>query len=407
MPLMLLDIDASAGTESTATRRPRRRLLALIAVLAVLGAAGGVYGWGRWQEASEPALRTAEVTLGDIEKTVTALGTLQPKDYVDVGAQVSGQLETVHVEIGDIVKKDQLLAEIDPTVIETHVRTDKANLDNLQAQLARQQAELKLARLQFRRNQSLYKAKAISQDALQTSETQVSVGEAQAESLAAQIAAAQATYDGEVANLGYTKIYAPMDGTVVSQAALEGQTLNANQTAPTILRIADLQTMTVKAQVAEADVVKLSPGMPVYFTTLGLPERRWQATVRQILPTPETVNDVVLYDVLIDVANADGVLMTSMTAQVFFVLGEAKNVPLIPIAALGKKQPGGGDEYLVRVMTDKGPATRAVKIGLTDRASAEVVSGLAAGDRVVVETPSSGNDSNARAGAPLGMGFRL
>jgi macrolide-specific efflux system membrane fusion protein len=165
--------------------------------------------------------------------------------------------------------------------------------------------------------------------------------------------------------------------------------------------------MTVKAQVAEADVVKLSPGMPVYFTTLGLPERRWQATVRQILPTPETVNDVVLYDVLIDVANADGVLMTSMTAQVFFVLGEAKNVPLIPIAALGKKQPGGGDEYLVRVMTDKGPATRAVKIGLTDRASAEVVSGLAAGDRVVVETPSSGNDSNARAGAPLGMGFRL
>src|SRR5262245_56064093 len=113
MPLMLLDIETATETEPTAGRRRRRRLLALIAFVAAVAVAGGVYGWGRWQEASEPSLRTAEVKLGDIEKTVTALGTLQPKDYVDVGAQVSGQLESVHVEIGDIVKKDQLLAEID------------------------------------------------------------------------------------------------------------------------------------------------------------------------------------------------------------------------------------------------------------------------------------------------------
>ncbi len=378
----------------------------MAALLAAAAIASGIYGWREWQATGQPEIRTAEVTLGDIEKSVTALGTLQPKDYVDVGAQVSGQLDTVHVEIGDIVKKDQLLAEIDPTVIETRVRTDKANLDNLQAQFAQQQAELKLARLQFKRNQALYKSKAISQDAMQTSETQVSIGEAKADALSAQIAAAQATYDGEIANLGYTKIYAPMAGTVVSQTALEGQTLNANQTAPTILRVADLQTMTVKAQVAEADVVKLTPGMPVYFTTLGLPERRWRATVRQILPTPETVNDVVLYNVLVDVENNDGVLMTSMTAQVFFVLGEAKQVPLIPIAALGKKQPGSSDEYLVRVMTGKGQEARAVKVGLMDRKSVQIVDGLAVGDRVVLETPAnsaSGSDSSR----PFGMGFRL
>ena len=361
---MLLDVETAAETDLPSRRRPKRWLLAVAVLLAAAAVAAGIYGWRQWQATGQPEIRTAEVTLGDIEKSVTALGTLQPKDYVDVGAQVSGQLDTVHVEIGDIVKKDQLLAEIDPTVIETRVRTDKANLDNLQAQFAQQQAELKLARLQLKRNQALYKSKAISQDALQTTETQVAVGEAKADALSAQIAAAQATYDGEVANLGYTKIYAPMAGTIVSQTALEGQTLNANQTAPTILRVADLQTMTVKAQVAEADVVKLTPGMQVYFTTLGLPERRWRATVRQILPTPETVNDVVLYNVLIDVENDDGVLMTSMTAQVFFVLGEAKQVPLIPIAALGKKQPGSSDEYLVRVMTGKGPEARAVKIGL-------------------------------------------
>ncbi|HVR69111.1 MAG TPA: macrolide transporter subunit MacA [Verrucomicrobiae bacterium] len=403
---MLLDVETAAETDLPARRRPKRWLMAFLTLLVVVAIAAGIYGWRHWQATGQPEIRTAEVALGDIEKSVTALGTLQPKDYVDVGAQVSGQLDTVHVEIGDLVKKDQLLAEIDPTVIETRVRTDKANLDNLQAQFAQQQAELKLARLQLKRNQALYKSKAISQDALQTTETQVAVGEAKADALSAQIAAAQATYDGEIANLGYTKIYAPMAGTIVSQTALEGQTLNANQTAPTILRVADLQTMTVKAQVAEADVVKLTPGMPVYFTTLGLPERRWRATVRQILPTPETVNDVVLYNVLVDVENDDGVLMTSMTAQVFFVLGEAKQVPLIPIAALGKKQPGSDDEYLVRVMTAKGPEPRAVKVGLMDRKSAQVVDGIAAGDRVVLEAPAntaSGSDSNR----PFGMGFRL
>jgi macrolide-specific efflux system membrane fusion protein len=405
---MLLDVETAIESEPSATRRSRRRLWAAVVIVGIAAIVAGIYGWGRWQAAAEPQLRTAEVVVGNIEKSVTALGTLQPKDYVDVGAQVSGQLEAVHFDIGDVVKKDQLLAEIDPTVIETRVRTDKADLDNLKAQLAQQQAQLKLARLQLKRNQSLYKAKAISEDALQTSETQVEVGEAQADSLTAQIAAAQATYDGELANLGYTKIYAPMAGTVVSQTALEGQTLNANQTAPTILRVADLQTMEVKAQVAEADVVKLRPGMPVYFTTLGLPDRRWQATVLQILPTPETVNDVVLYDVLIDVANGDSVLMTSMTAQVFFVLGEAKQVPLVPIAALGKKQPGSDDEYLVRVMSGKGPTARAVKIGLTDRSSAQVLSGLAAGDRVVLETPTADpGQRGSGGGAPLGMGFRL
>jgi membrane fusion protein, macrolide-specific efflux system len=403
---MLLDVETAAETDLPAHRRPKRWLLVLAVLLAAAAVAGGIYGWRQWQATGQLEIRTAEVTLGDIEKSVTALGTLQPKDYVDVGAQVSGQLDTVHVEIGDIVKKNQLLAEIDPTVIETRVRTDKANLDNLQAQFAQQQAELKLARLQHKRNQTLYKSKAISQDAMQTTETLVAVGEAKADALSAQIAAAQATYDGEVANLGYTKIYAPMAGTIVSQTALEGQTLNANQTAPNILRVADLQTMTVKAQVAEADVVKLTPGMQVYFTTLGLPERRWRATVRQILPTPETVNDVVLYNVLIDVENDDGVLMTSMTAQVFFVLGEAKQVPLIPITALGKKQPGSDDEYLVRVMTAKGPEARAVKVGLIDRKSVQIVDGLAVGDLVVLETPAnraSGSDGNR----PLGMGFRL
>jgi len=390
-------------------RRARRRLL-WAGMAAALIVAASAFAYREITAEARPTFKTAPVEVGDIERSVTALGALQPKDYVDVGAQVSGQLKKVHVAIGDRVKQGDLLAEIDPTVLETRARTDRANLENLRAQYNEQQANLVLARQQLQRNQNLFKAKIVSQDTLQTSEAQLAAGEAKADALKAQIDGAQATLDGDIANLGYTKIYAPMSGTVVSQTALEGQTLNANQTAPVILRIADLDTMTVWAQVAEADVVKLTPGMPAYFTTLGLPERRWHGTVLQIQPTPQTVNDVILYNVLIDVKNDDQVLMTSMTAQVFFVLGEAKSVPLVPVAALGQPRPGTTDEYDVRVLTNEGPRRRAIKIGLSDRTSAQVLSGLAAGDQVIVGAPVSG-DKPARSSAdarPRGtFGFRL
>ena len=393
---MLLEADSALERRGSAPRRRRRRRLLLGGLVLVRLAA------------ATPAFRTVEVARGDIEKTVTAIGALQPKDYVDVGAQVSGQLKTLHVELGDRVAKGDLLAEIDPTVFETRVRTDKANLENLRAQLTQQEAELALARTQLKRNQALFKARAISQDVMQISETQVDIDAAQVAALAAQIDAAQATYDGDVANLGYTKIYATMAGTVVSQSAVEGQTLNANQTAPTIVRVADLETMTVKAQVAEADVVRITPGMPAYFTTLGLPDRRWQGKVRQILPTPETVNDVVLFDVLIDVDNADGVLMTSMTAQVFFVLATAHDVPLVPMAALGRKRPDTEDEYQVRVLSGGSAERRFVKIGLSNRTSAQVVSGLEIGDQVIIDTPASEGRSGGGSGTrATGMGFRL
>ena len=405
---MLIDADVIVEPPRPPRRRKRRLLWLGLAVALIAGA--GAFAYRQIAADSGPTFKTAAVTTGDIVKSVTALGALQPKDYVDVGAQVSGQLKKVHVEIGDRVQKGDLLAEIDPTVFETRTRTDRANLENLRAQFNEQEANLVLARQQLQRNQNLFKAKIVSQDTLQTSEAQLAAGEAKADSLKAQIDGAQATLDGDVANLGYTKIYAPMGGTIVSQTALEGQTLNANQSAPVIVRVADLDTMTVWAQVAEADVVKLTPGMPAYFSTLGLPDRRWQGTVQQIQPTPQTVNDVVLYNVLIDVKNDDHVLMTSMTAQVFFILGEAKGVPLVPVTALGQPRAGAADEYEVRVLTSEGPRRRTVKIGLADRTSAQVLSGLAVGDQVIVGTPA-GADSAGRSGGGARsrglFGFRL
>jgi len=278
---------------------PRARWSAL--GLALLLAAGVIW-YVRSAGNGEPQYRTALVETGDIEQTVTALGSLQPKDYVDVGAQVSGELQLVHVEIGDVVKKGDLLAEVDPTVYASLVAADKAKLRDLHAQIVGQEAQLALAEIQHRRNLELRKIDAVSQDALDTSAASMKATRAAIESLKAQVDQAQSTLEGDEANLNYTKIYAPMAGTVVSQTTLQGQTLNSRQSTPVILQIADLSTMTVKAQVAEADVSKLRTGMPVYFTTLGMPDRKWRSTVRQILPTPETVNDVILYNALIDIA---------------------------------------------------------------------------------------------------------
>ncbi|HSI41543.1 MAG TPA: efflux RND transporter periplasmic adaptor subunit [Xanthobacteraceae bacterium] len=374
---------AHAGFESVGRHKSRRRRWITAGVVLLL-AAGAAYWafWPRAQTAAPP--RTAEVTRGDIETSVTAIAKVQPKTYVDVGVQVSGQLRTIKVAVGDVVRKGDLLAEIDPTVYQTRVAGDRASLDNLRAQKAQAEAQLDLDRLRNDRAQQLLKNQTGSRDAADAADATARISQAKIQALEAQIKQVQATLDGDLANLGYTKIYAPMDGTVVSIAAQPGQTLNANQSAPIVLRLADLQTMTVTAQVAEGDIPKVRVGMPAYFKTLGLPDRRWEGDVRQIEPTPTIVNDVVLYNVLIDVPNSDLTLMTDMTAQVFFRLGEARDVPLVPVEALRAERGGGPGAFTVQVATPAGLERRRVRIGLSDRSLAQVLEGLAPGDKVVL-----------------------
>jgi macrolide-specific efflux system membrane fusion protein len=185
-----------------------------------------------------------------------------------------------------------------------------------------------------------------------------------------------------------------MNGTVASQTAREGQTLNANQTAPVILQIADLSTMTVRAQVAEADVPRVRLGMAVSFTTLGSLTRHWDAVVRQIQPTPELINDVVLYDVLVDVDNRDGSLMNGMTTQMFFHVARAENVPVIPSAALGRRRPdqdtAQGEAYEVQRRVNGRLVPTVVRVGLVTRTQVEIRSGLALGDEVVLAVRPAG-----------------
>ncbi|MGE8144668.1 efflux RND transporter periplasmic adaptor subunit [Pseudomonas frederiksbergensis] len=376
------------------TRRALLVALCLIPVIAV--AAWQILPPGRDQFA------TVQVTRGDIESSVTALGTLQPRRYVDVGAQASGQIHKIHVEVGDVVKEGDLLVEIDPSTQQAKLDAGRFSIDNLKAQLEEQKAQHELARQKFQRQQNLAAGGATRAEDVQTAQAELRATQARMDMFQAQIRQAQASLRSDQAELGYTRIYAPMNGTVVALDAREGQTLNAQQQTPLILRIAKLSPMTVWAEVSEADIGHVKPGMNAWFTTLSGGTRRWNSTVRQILPIPPKPLDqtsqgggspasssksgtgrVVLYTVLLDVDNTDNALMAEMTTQVFFVSDQAKNVLTAPIAALQ----GGAqaDTQTAQVVAKNGAIQqRTVRTGISDRLKVQILDGLDEGDHLLI-----------------------
>jgi macrolide-specific efflux system membrane fusion protein len=359
----------------------RQRILAATggAILFLVAAVSAV----EMRRGAGTGVRWQTVGRGDVEQAITATGAVKPKTYVDIGTQVSGQLRHIFVAIGDRVDEGQLLAEIDPTVYRTRVAADRARIKDLEGQLRERRAERELAAIRFQRQERLALTNVSSREAQDTARAEHLAAVARMEQVEAKLEEAHATLDGDVANLGYTRILAPIAGTVVNISATEGQTLNATQTAPTILRVADLDTMTVWAQVSEADVPRLAVGIPAYFTTLGEPGRRWNGEIRQILPTPEVENDVVLFSVLVDVPNPDKRLMSEMTSQVFFVEARAENVVVAPRGVL--KPTGRKGVWTARVDAGGGIETREVKTGLVTRTQAEVIEGLAPGEKVALE----------------------
>ncbi|KFF42811.1 MULTISPECIES: efflux RND transporter periplasmic adaptor subunit [Pseudomonas] len=383
-------------------RPARRALLVLACLLPILVVAA-------WQvlPSGRDSLPTVTVTRGDIENSVTSLGTLQPRRYVDVGAQASGQIRKIHVEAGDQVKEGDLLVEIDPATQQAKLDASRYSIENLKAQLQEQKAQHELARQKYQRQQRLVAGNATREEDVQTAKAELSATQARVDMFQAQIRQAQASLRSDEAELGYTRIYAPMSGTVVAVDARVGQTLNAQQQTPLILRIAKLSPMTVWAEVSEADIGHVKPGMSAYFTTLAGGNRRWSSTVRQILPIPpKPLNEtsqgsgspsstsktgsgrVVLYTVLLDVDNTDNALMAEMTTQVFFVASQVKDALTIPVAALLGSQ--GTDKQIARVVTKNGAIQkREVQLGISDRLRVEVLDGLDEGDHLLIGPASS------------------
>lgn len=386
---------------SSVERSPFPRRKRILAVAIVLLAALAALAWSRLDRA--PRYDAVPVVRGDVASSVGALGTLHPRSYVDVGAQVSGQITQLHVQVGDVVKKGQLLAEIDASVPRATVEAGRAELSSLEAQLAEQRALHRLAAQQDARQRQLATKEATREEDVQNAAAELQAAAARMARLRAQIERTQSTLNGDIARLGYTRIYAPIAGTVITLEARQGQTLNATYQTPNLLRIADLSSMTVWTDVSEADVRRVKAGMNVSFNTLGAgaatdgKSRRWQSKVRQVLPAPAAAanaqpaqngqqpappSKVVVYTVLFDVDNEDGELMPQMTAQVSFISAAADNVLVAPVVAL---QPGtDGDRFRVRVLRPDGKTEeRQVRVGVRDRVRAQIIEGLREGELLV------------------------
>ncbi len=403
----------------TLKKKSRWRVLLPLALIVV---AAGVAGIVYQRTKAKPEFMTAEAVVGDVETTVLASGTVESANLVSVGAQVSGQLKSLKVELGDTVKAGQLVAEIDSLPQQNTLRTKTAALDVVRAQRQAKEAALHQAELAFKRQAQMFKGDAGSREDYENAEASLNVVRAEIAALEAQSEQARIAVDTARLDLGYTRITSPIDGVVVAIVTKEGQTVNANQSAPTIIKVARLDRMTIKVEISEADVVRVRPGQKVAFTILGEPDNRYPAELRSIEPAPESVasesttnsastsstsSTAIYYMGLLDVPNAEGKLRINMTAQVYITLEEAKGVLTIPAAALGDKD--GEGRFRVRVAGEKGAIEdRWVRIGLNNNVRTEIREGLREGEQVVIGgqagvQASASSTSQPRRMPPPGM----
>jgi len=350
-----------------------------------------------------PEYVTAPVRIGDIENAVLATGRIDAIERVNVGAQVSGQVKSLKVKLGDRVTKGQLIAEIDDVPQRNDLRNAEAALNVVKADLQAKQAQLKQASLRFKRQRQMLNEDASSREDFETAETTLASTRAELSALNAKLVQAQIDVDKKKVDLGYTKVVAPMDGIVIAVVTQQGQTVNSSQSAPTIIKLARLDVMTIKAQISEADITPISPGQKARFTIFSEPDKHYDATLRTVELAPESVmkddslassssasgsgtsNASVYYNALLDVPNPENRLRIAMTAQVTLLAGEAKNTLLVPIQAVHKVS---GNKQQVQILTsDNRLETREVKTGITNSVDIQILDGVKVGEHVVLSQP--------------------
>lgn len=358
---------------------------------------------------------TAVTTVDDIEEVVLATGILKPAKMVAVGAQVSGHVTKVHVTVGQQVRQGERIAQIDATTRTNDLRSAEADLQNILAQQAEKEANLRLAEASVTRQRTTLAQSASSRADYETAEANLRQVQAQLRALEARIEGAQVAIETARTNLAYTQIHTPIAGTVMAVVTQEGQTVNAVQSAPTIAIIGQLETMQIRVDISEVDVVKVQPGQVASFKILGAPEQMYGAVLEAVEPAPESIkndtlfssssavgststttstNAAIYYTGILRTPNALGRLRTYMTVDVRLVVGSAKAATLIPAAALQARNADGA--YLVQLLRLDGTLEeRPVSIGVRDGTRVQIVHGLAPGDTVVLPARA------ARSPAPI------
>ena len=379
----------------------------ILIILLILGV-GGYFVYDKFFKVKEEEVEfiTKKAKKGSFSKKVDATGEIFATELIDVGAQVSGQIKKLYVKLGDQVKKGDMIASIDSSTQQNSIDNKEAQLAIYKAQLESAKVALNIAKTQFDRENALFAKNATSKQEFESVKNTFSANSAKIKELEAQIKQTNIELSTAKINLGYTKITAPRDGTVVSVQVEEGQTVNANQTTPTIVNIADLSHVKMKMQIAEGDITKIKVGTPVEYSILSEPTKKFQTTVSSIDPGLTTLSDgsygssssskssyssssssssAVYYYAQSIVDNKDGILRIGMTTQNELLIANVEDAIIVPSIGIKKDENG----TFVYVLKDGKPVKTAVKTGIKDNLDTQIISGINEGDEIITSQGSS------------------
>ena len=374
----------------------KKMFVYLIAIAFLTGAAGAY-----WNRPEETSYITEDVVRKNIEKVVNATGEVRAIELVTVGAQVSGKIEKLYVTIGQTVKKGEMIAEIDSTTQQNDVDINKAKLSSYEAQLTAAKTSLNIAEKQYKRLQNLKKRNAASDEDLENAQETYETAKSKVVELESSVKETQISLSTAETNLGYTKITAPLDGTIVSIPVKVGQTINAAMDTPTIVQIADLSQMEILIEISEGDISNVKPGIKVTYTILADMNDVHETTLKSIDPgltllTNDEYTEVVdegeaiYYYGRLVVPNPDGKLRIGMTTQNVLYVESAPNVLTVPTTAI---KTNGNAKY-VEILTADGVQQRQITTGISDGLNMEVKTGVNEGDKVILAWMSSAEISD-------------
>jgi macrolide-specific efflux system membrane fusion protein len=388
-------------------------IILFISLVAVIAFSANAYFFAN--EEGKSVFTTDFVKRGNIENVVLTSGVLYPYKLVDVGSQASGLVENIAVKLGDVVKQGDLIAQIDSLTQQNALKEAQASLNSINAQYRAKEAQIHVATSEFKRQKKMLSDGASSQSSYDSAEASLMVYKAELEQIVALKEQSLISVDDAKLNLGYTHIAAPIDGTVVYVSVAQGQTLSDQQGIPSIVELAQLNTMTIKAQVSEADVIHVTPGQQVYFSILGDSKQKYYGVLRAIEPGPTLMtgddselnigdSDAIYYNALFDVENLDNRLRIGMTAKVSIILDSVEDTLLVPSQVL-IDNPNG---YQVALKKDERIEYRDVKVGINNSIYTEILSGLEEGDEIIIGEASGielSTSSKQGAGRQQSMGF--
>ncbi|ELP7526500.1 efflux RND transporter periplasmic adaptor subunit [Campylobacter coli] len=375
----------------------KNRVVLIVVILALFGV--GAY-FIFFNDNEKITYLTQKVKKIDISQTIEAVGKVYAKDQVDVGAQVSGQIIKLYVDVGSHVKQGDLIAQIDKDKQQNDLDITKAQLESAKANLESKKVALEIASKQYQREQKLYAAKASSLENLEIQKNNYYSLKASVAELNAQVIQLEITLKNAKKDLDYTTIIAPIDGVVINVAVDEGQTVNANQNTPTIVRIANLDEMEIKMEIAEADVNKIKIGTELEFSLLNDPQKTYRASIASIDPADTEVSDssssyssssssssnAIYYYAKFYVQNKDNFLRIGMSIQNEIVIASVKDVIAVPTYAIKNDAKG----YYVEILQNQKAVKKYVKFGIKDSINTQILEGVDENEELIISSSADG-----------------